>query len=276
MLSIIENRRSAVRSLKDREVAESKLATFRDQFEEGRKTFAGVIAADRDVLKSGLSSMLPIEKLAADNVSLQAQAVFGSYEVDDAGRHWRTRRGGNWGYMEYLQAKVANTIFPTVADQLNAKTAEFGKFIDKFRTHLKTLSDASDEIKRQLQIGDEFSLNMATELETLLEKTLAALQELIAGEEKKIVVLLENFAEIDPPTPRASLLVGHGYTWIVSLHGSLQLGGVNLLARAHSTRLRGRYVGSARHRSNTLASIVSLTLVWVPFSRTSGSGPMGR
>jgi GTPase Era involved in 16S rRNA processing len=195
MLSIIESRRSAVRSLKDREVAESRLATFRDQFEEGRKTFAGVITADRDVLRSGLSNMLPMEKLAADNVSLQAQAVLGSYEVDDAGRHWKTRRGGNWGYMEYLQAKVANKIFPTVADQLNAKTAEFGKFIEKFRTHLKTLSDAADEIKRQLQIGDEFSLNMATELHTFLEKTLSALQELIAGEEQKIVVLLENFVD---------------------------------------------------------------------------------
>jgi hypothetical protein len=37
-------------------------------------------------------------------------------------------------------------------------------------------------------------------------------------------------AEIDPPRSRASLLVGYGYTWIVSPHGSLQLAGVNLLA----------------------------------------------
>src|SRR5687768_15109941 len=39
--------------------------------------------------------------------------------------------------------------------------------------------------------------------------------------------------------------------------------GSTFLRPAHSTRLIGRYVGSARHRSNTLASIVSLTLVSV-------------
>ena len=33
-----------------------------------------------------------------------------------------------------------------------------------------------------------------------------------------------------PPSSRASLLVGHVYARIVSPHGSLQLGGINLLA----------------------------------------------
>jgi hypothetical protein len=36
-------------------------------------------------------------------------------------------------------------------------------------------------------------------------------------------------ADINPPTSRASLLVGHNYARIVSPHGSLQLGGINLL-----------------------------------------------
>src|SRR5438552_10601156 len=37
-------------------------------------------------------------------------------------------------------------------------------------------------------------------------------------------------ADINPPTSRANLLVGHAYARIVSPHGSLQLGGINLLA----------------------------------------------
>src|SRR5262249_46151356 len=35
---------------------------------------------------------------------------------------------------------------------------------------------------------------------------------------------------LNPPTSRASLSVGHVYARIVSPHGSLQLGGINLLA----------------------------------------------
>src|SRR5262249_6964509 len=37
-------------------------------------------------------------------------------------------------------------------------------------------------------------------------------------------------ADINPPISRASLLVGHNYARIVSPHGSLQLGGINVLA----------------------------------------------
>jgi hypothetical protein len=36
-------------------------------------------------------------------------------------------------------------------------------------------------------------------------------------------------ADVGPPKSRASLLVGHNYARIVSPHGSLQLGGINLL-----------------------------------------------
>ena len=59
---------------------------------------------------------------------------------------------------------------------------------------------------------------------------------------------------------------------IVSPHGSLELRGVNLLALSQSRRFEGRYVGSARHRLNTLASNVSLILMWIPSSRISVLG----
>ena len=99
LLALIEGRRSTMRNLKNREVAEEKLGNFRDKFAEGCSRFSSVTSADAQTLKVALSNKAQMEKLAADNVVLRAQSVLGAYETDDAGRHWRTRRGGNWGYM---------------------------------------------------------------------------------------------------------------------------------------------------------------------------------
>jgi hypothetical protein len=51
-----------------------------------------------------------------------------------------------------------------------------------------------------------------------------------AGEQTSRLVGSVPEADIDPPTSRANLLVGHAYARIVSPHGSLQLGGISLLA----------------------------------------------
>lgn len=205
LLAAIESRRSAVRSLKDREVAEEKLQTFRGQFEGVCAKFSSVTRTDTEGVQTALSNKAPMEELVADNVVLHAQAVLSDYEMNDAGKHWRTRRGGNWGYMHQFQVRVANKIFPAVAQQLTVQTNEFGIFIEKFRAHLKGLSEEADAIKRKLDIEGDFHLNIAGELESFLQSTLASLQELIAGEETKIVTLLEDFvdAQVEDEISRA-------------------------------------------------------------------------
>lgn len=195
LLALIEGRRSAVRNLKNREVAEEKLGNFRDQFSDDCSKFSAVTLADAQTLKVALENRAPIEKLASENVVLHAQAILGAYESDDAGRHWRTRRGGNWGYLHQFQLRVANKIFPTVAQQLNEQTEEFSRFIAKFRLHLKALSDRAGETKRALEFGSDVQLDIAGELEKFLDGTLGSLQELITGEENKIVTLLEDFID---------------------------------------------------------------------------------
>ena len=98
MLSVIEKRRAVVASLKSREVAESKLATFRREFEQNGKRFSEAMRQDGIVLQTTLTNRAEIEGHVADVIALQADEVLASYETDDAARHWRTRRGGRWGY----------------------------------------------------------------------------------------------------------------------------------------------------------------------------------
>ena len=195
MLAVIDARRSVVASLKSKEVAENKLSTFRREFEQSGKQFAEVTKRDGEVLQGGLSSRAEVQALIAENIAHRADQILASYEIDDAARHWRTRRGGRWGYMVELQTRVANRIFPAVAEELGKLNDAFGEFVAKLRAHIEALSDEAEAIISHLEIGEELELNLGASLEAFLNDTLQGLQELIEGEELRIVSLLEDFVD---------------------------------------------------------------------------------
>lgn len=195
MLGAIEKRRLVVEGIRNREVAEEKLATFRRQFEEAGVRFAEVTRQASEVLKKELAVKARIGGVVSQNVALEADSVLASYEADDAGRHWRTRRSGHWGYMSDLQNRVANRIFPRVSEHLGSQTEEFGVFIDTFRAHLGGLSADAAKLIRDLEIGEELQLDIGSSLEEFLAGALETQQELVEGEEARIVALLENFVD---------------------------------------------------------------------------------
>jgi hypothetical protein len=195
MLSVVERRRGVVAGLKSKEVAESKLATFRSEFEQTGRRFSEVTRQDGIVLQSTLANRVEIEGHVTDVIGLQADEVLTSYEIDDASLHWRPRRGGRWGHMHELQTRVANRIFPAVAAELNKKTEAFADFIDKFRIHLLTLSSEATERIARLEIGEELKFDIGANLDSFLKETLGSLQDLVVGEETKIVALLEEFVD---------------------------------------------------------------------------------
>ncbi|MTW18367.1 hypothetical protein GJ689_19375 [Rhodoplanes serenus] len=195
MLSVVDKRRAVVAGLKDREVAEQKLATFRTGFERIGELFVTAARQDIDVLNTSLGNRSETGQLIAEIVAQQADNVLASYETEDAAIHWRTRRGGRWGYMHELQTRVANRIFPRVAEQLTKQTSDFGRFVDGFRAHLQSLSDEAGLAIERLEIGDELQLDIGASLEAFLQETLEALQEIVEGEETRIVALLEEFVD---------------------------------------------------------------------------------
>ncbi len=195
LISIIENRRSTVRDLKDKEEAEAKLATFRREFLANGETFTQTVFVDCSVLTESLKNRHLLESQIVENIILSADSVLRSYEVDDAGRHWRTRRSSNWGYMHELQSRVANVIFPKVSENLNSQTALFANYVSKFNAHLKALCDDADSITNQLDIQGDFHLDISGELSTFLDQANSGLQEILVGEESRIISLLDNFID---------------------------------------------------------------------------------
>lgn len=197
MLRVIEARRAAVQSVKDKEVAEQKLGEFRRLFGEAGDAFSRTVSADAELLKRSVDGGVKLAEARIDAIVMSADKVLSDFETDDAGRHWRTRRSGTWGYMHGLQTKVANSIFPRVAGLLGEQQAEFSNFVEKFDAHLAGLAERSARISEQVDVGTEIRVDVAARLRDFLTRSLEALQGLIEAEEAKIIQLLEDFVTDD-------------------------------------------------------------------------------
>ncbi len=197
MLSTIEKRQRVVSGLRNKEVAEQKLATFRSEFEKIGENFAEKTTYDCSLLKRTLEDQRPYTSIVAEHIAQLADEILGEFESDDAGRHWKTRRSGRWGYMYGFQGRVANRIFPKVAEQLGTKKKAFEDYVNAFRKHLTTLSDSAAGSIRNLEIADEIELNVAQNVDDFLQEKLEEIDESVAGEEQSIVSILEEFVDED-------------------------------------------------------------------------------
>ena len=196
-LRILESRRGAIKRLKNREVAEKGLATFRDEFGKAGEEFSKAVAADITFLTAAFTQRDKLAAMAIENISLNAEIVLAEYETNDAGRHWRSRRSGYWGYMRDLQSRVANKIFPAVATMLGGYTDELNGYVAKFKVHLGALSSASTRIADDLDLEAEISFDLEARLEGALTEMLESTQSLIEGEEQQISKLLDEFVTED-------------------------------------------------------------------------------
>lgn len=193
MLRLIEGRRQAVRNIKDREVAEQKLGSFREQFRAACEEFSALTNLDAGVHRTALASKEPLAAQSQKLVALQADAVLSEFERNDIGRHWRTRRSGYWGHMHQLQHKVANQIFPTVAEQLQVYNQEFARYLERFRSHLSNLSTSGNALAARLELGDDVHLDLDGRLNDFLATTLESAQSMVEKAEAEIVSLLDDF-----------------------------------------------------------------------------------
>lgn len=192
-LRLLDSRRVAIKRLKNREVAEKGLATFREQFGKAGEEFSEAVKADLAGLSLAFEQRDKIASRENEIIALNAESVLADYATDDAGRHWRTRRSGYWGYMSGLQSRVANRIFPSVAKLLSGYTDELNTYVAHFKTHLSLLSSASTRISANLNLEAEISFDLEARLEGALKEMLEKMQSLVESEELEIAKLLENF-----------------------------------------------------------------------------------
>lgn len=247
LLGVIANRRAALRDIKDGEVAEQRLATFRGEFESARKRFQSAAEADVEVLRKNLADSDKRNDHLIEAIGLLADKELGAFESSDVGKHWKTRRSGYWGYMHDLQGKVANRIFPRVQQLLSEMTSHFAVFVDHFEKHLSALSGSSRDLAAKLDLGETLPFDLTKTLSGSLGKSLAAANELIAAEEQRIISFLDDFVsdevsdKISAAREKVSDIFGKGTTYHQSAEVRAFYSEVrNLLQDALTTHLRER------------------------------------
>lgn len=191
--TVLQTKMLAIRSIKDREVAEQKLHTFRLQFGEASERFKGSVELQVGLLRDRLRVKQAQQGTFIENISLRAEQQLAHFEIDDVGRHWRTRRSGYWGYMRDFQVRVANGIFPKVQEMLGEHTELFAHFAKDFEVFLDRLSNDGAKISDDLELGSTMPFDVTVKLKESLERSLLRASELISGEELRVTSLLDDF-----------------------------------------------------------------------------------
>ena len=191
--TVLEAKLVAIRDIKDKEVAEQKLHTFRDEFGAASARFEGAVKQQVGLLRDRLKERRRQHGILVENIGLLAEQQLGTFELNDVGRHWRTRRSGYWGYMSDFQARVANRIFPKVQEMLGDYTSLFALFAKDFEVYLNALSQEGAKISDSLELGSTMPFDVTVRLKESLERSLQGAQELISAEELRVTTMLDDF-----------------------------------------------------------------------------------
>lgn len=191
--AVLEAKLIAIRGIKDKEVAEQKLHTFRDEFGAASARFEGAVKQQVSLLSDRLKEKRRQHIHLVENIGLLAEKQLATFETNDVGRHWRTRRSGYWGYMSDFQARVANQIFPKVQQMLSDYTGLFAVFAKDFEVFLNSLSQEGAKISNSLELGATLPFDVTVKLKESLERSLQSAQELITAEELRVTTLLDDF-----------------------------------------------------------------------------------
>lgn len=190
---VLETKLKALQSTQNKEVAEQKLHTFRDEFGQASERFTRTVEREILVLTDRLEKQPMRDEVLLAYIGLLAEQPLSTFESNDMGLHWKTRRHGGWGYMHGLQASVATLVFPKVRQLLGTRSEFFAQYSVQFELVLGRLSKDSDRIGQRLELGATVPLDVSGKLKTVLDRSLQRAQEVIAAEEQKVLTLLDDF-----------------------------------------------------------------------------------
>jgi hypothetical protein len=163
---------------------------------------------------------------------------------------------------------------------LNKQTDAFGEFVNKFRAHLGSLSDEARATIARLEIGEELQFDIGSTLKAFLAETLQTLQQLVEGEELKIIALLEEFVDeqvenrIAAAREKVTAVWGRGTTVgqtaeVRAFYAEVR----SILKEALKSHVRERFEDFGRHLTAQADAIPGKTLseVGAQIERTSAN-----
>ena len=233
----------------------NSLAQKFDSFGEHSGEAIRLLATDQEAF----FQTLPVH---LDLVSMQSKEVLGDLEKADLVKHWKTRRYGRWGYLDDLQAKIANRVFPKVESLLNGLRGQLDIFMKKTGRQLSLMQREISEIETEYHLAGLDSLDLAAMQLPFLENLNKSFQSLVEGERDGIVTNLDDFVtkevqeRLDKAREAVKNELGRGTTIrqnerVQNFYGEIR----TQLAKALSDHLQTRIVEFASAIRKTAESV---------------------
>lgn len=249
----LDSKINALRSAKNGEEVERRLSSFRSQFEEICKGTAKELTETFLTFKSSTDIRLDAQNGVIEGIVLKAEKELNKFRIGDVGRHWRTRRNSNWGYLTELQSKVANRIFPLVQALLETHVEDFSSYVRRHERKLSKLTKEAELLATELQLGQFANFDIKRKLRESTSRVLERAQEQLVGEQEQIIKLLDSFVtqEVEDKITEQRLVVssiwGRGTTVAQQREVNLFYDAIEkILSDALTSHLTSRNVGFAR------------------------------
>jgi hypothetical protein len=166
--------------------------------------------------QTALGSIVPTH---LDAICLQADVVFRELETGDIARTWQSKRFGHWGYLNDLQSKVADLVFPKIELLLNKYIEHFRKFSEAIKTQLGHLEKEVVAVEESNSLSGLEPLSLAQAHQKVLGEFEKLLADHAPNERDAILKQLNDFAaqevhtRIDAAKSEVNSVRGTGTTW---------------------------------------------------------------
>jgi hypothetical protein len=117
------------------------LAGFERRIKKEVETFREENESDEELVDAKIGSIL-----------LQCDAAVDRYARQDVGKHWRTRRCGNWGYLYQIQQQIADDTFPHVDSLHQRQVTRFEAAILRIRERMGQLQRSLADIEGEAHL----------------------------------------------------------------------------------------------------------------------------
>lgn len=224
-----------------------EIEVIRDALSEKLDFFAESAGGHVALLNKQQSAFFNTLPTHLDVICLLAKEVLSDLERDDLIKHWRTRRGGRWGYFSDLQAKVADRTFPQVEARLNELRSQMLEFMGFVSNSLNTLQIDMRAIEKEHRLSSLEPLDLAESQDPLFKDIETTFAKLTASERDGVIARLDEFVteeamtRLDAARQKVSDQVGAGTTIrqnreVMSFYSEIR----NLMAQALRTHLEKR------------------------------------
>src|SRR5271157_3327076 len=155
-----------------------------------------------------------------DGILLRCDVTVDRYVRQDVGKHWKTRRCGNWGSLYQIQQQIADAVFPHVELLIQRQVKRFEDTVRRMQGHTGLLQRALGEVEEDTHPDVHLDpLPLAKTFGSAIQTFVSQVGQMVGEQRDSIVQHLDTFVSeevrdrIDDARSTVSNIWGKGTTY---------------------------------------------------------------